>query len=271
MSNFLKVGTFSLVTIGFFAAYSNFGIPQVNPAPPPEDETFELNAMTMQEFTALGERTFNGKGACMLCHNAVGGRAPLLEKAAAVATERLADPRYQGQATNEEEYLYESMVEPSAYVVAGFGKTGTGDTVSPMPSMQAGANRLSNIEIKAIIAFLQSLAGVQVTVKIPTDTAEEGEGEASEAARSPLGTPDEVIQEFACGACHKVAGEEGEVGPDLTGIGAVRDSDYLRRAILAPDADIAPGFEGGLMPPDYGQQLYAAELEMLVSYLADLK
>ena len=271
MSNFLRVGAFSLVTIGFFAAYSNFGIPQIEPAPPPEQETLEMGDMTMADFVALGERIYNGKGTCTLCHTAVGGRAPLLDKVAAVAAERLTDPRYKGQATNAEEYLYESMVEPSAYVVAGFGKTGTGDTVSPMPGMKAGATAQSENEITAIIAFLQTLSGVEVTVKIPTDTAEESEQEMTEAARSPLGTPEQVIQEFACGMCHKVAGEEGEAGPDLNAIGAIRDREYLRRAILAPDTDIAPGFEEGLMPPDYGGQLYAAELEMLVNYLADLK
>lgn len=271
MSNFLRVGAFSLVTIGFFAAYSNFGIPQINPAPPPEQETLELGDMTMADFVALGERIYNGKGTCTLCHNTVGGRAPILDKAAAVAAARLANPRYKGQASNEEEYLRESLVSPSAYVVAGFGKAGTGDTVSPMPGMKAGATALSENEITAIIAFLQSLAGVEVTVKVPTDTGEESEQEMSEAARSPLGTPEQVIQEFACGTCHKVAGEEGEVGPDLNAIGAIRDREYLRRAILTPDADIAPGFEGGMMPPDYGGQLYAAELEMLVDYLADLK
>ena len=89
--------------------------------------------------------------------------------------------------------------------------------------------------------------------------------------RPPFATVEDAIAEFACGACHKVAGEEGELGPDLTTIGAARDKDYLRRSILDPNADIAEGFERELMPEDYGEQLYAAELEMLVDYLAGLK
>ncbi|MBE9554798.1 MAG: c-type cytochrome, partial [Proteobacteria bacterium] len=82
---------------------------------------------------------------------------------------------------------------------------------------------------------------------------------------------EDMIAELACGACHKIADEEGEIGPDLTAIGAARDEAYLRRSILDPNADIGEGFEADMMPPDYGEQLYAAELEMLVQYLAEQK
>jgi mono/diheme cytochrome c family protein len=272
MRTFLAVVSFSLLTVGFFAAYSNFGIPQIEPAPPPEVEELDLAAMSMDEFVALGGRIYEGRGTCTLCHNEVGGRAPLLDTAAAVAVERLADARYQGQADDGESYLYESMVDPSAYVVAGFGKSGTGDTVSPMPNMLTGSVGLSEVEIRAVVAFLQDFGGVEVTVAIPSEPVEEeDEGAGAGDPRPPFATPEEAIAEFACGACHKVAGEEGELGPDLTSIGARRGRDYLRQSILQPNADIAEGFEAELMPDDYGEQLYAVELEMLVDYLAGLK
>lgn len=271
MKNFLKVAAFSLLVVSFFAVFSNFGIPQMEPAPPPKEEELEVGAMTMDEFIALGDRIFNGKGTCTLCHNPVGDRAPLLDNVAAVASERLADPRYDGEAATAEEYLYESLVDPSAYVVAGFGKSGTGDTVSPMPDVSTGRIGLSEAEIKAVVAYLQDLSGADVTVEIPTAAAGDFEDEEEDAKRPLLNTPEEAIAEFACGACHRVAGEEGEIGPDLTHIGVKRDKDYLRRSILDPNADIADGFEADLMPTDYGEQLYARELEMLVDYLAGLK
>ena len=270
MRTFLAVVSFSLLTVGFFAAYSNYGIPQIEPAPPPEQEVLDLAAMSMDEFVALGARLYQGRGTCTLCHTELGGRAPLLEEAAAVAAERIADERYQGEADDAAGYLYESMVAPSAYVVAGFGKSGTGDTVSPMPNMATGRVGLNEAEIRAIVAFLQDLGGFEVTVEIPTEAVEEAPEEAGEP-RPPFATPEEAIAEFACGACHKVAGEEGELGPDLTTIGARRAKDDLRRAILRPNADITEGFEPDLMPDDYGEQLYAVELEMLVDYLAGLK
>ncbi|MEE9194977.1 MAG: c-type cytochrome [Alphaproteobacteria bacterium] len=270
MRTFLAVVIFSLLTVGFFAGYSNYGIPQIEPAPPPEEEVLDLAAMTMDEFVALGGRLYEGRGTCTLCHNEVGGRAPLLEEAAAIAAERLADARYQGEADDTESYLYESMVDPSAYVVAGFGKSGTGDTVSPMPNMMTGRVGLNEAEIRSVVAFLQDLGGFEVTVEIPTEAVEDEPEEAGEP-RPPFATPEEAIAEFACGACHKVAGEEGELGPDLTSVGARREKDDLRRSILRPNADIAEGFEADMMPDDYGEQLYAVELEMLVDYLAGLK
>ncbi len=35
MKTFLSVVVFSLLVIGFFSAYSTYGIPQIQPAPPP--------------------------------------------------------------------------------------------------------------------------------------------------------------------------------------------------------------------------------------------
>ncbi len=277
MKVLLKVTVFSLLTIGFFAGFSNYGIPEINPAPPPKEEELDLGSMTMDRFIALGDKIFNGKGTCTLCHNAVGGRAPMLDKVAAVAPERMADPRYKGDADTLEAYLYESMVKPSAYVVAGFGKTGSNDTESPMPDASAGGIALSNAELKAVIAYLQDIGGADVTVEIPSDAvAEEPAAQVQEAAptgapRAPLASADAIMAQLACVACHKVAGQGGEIGPDLSSIGASRDKEYLRRAILDPAADVAEGYPPGVMPPNYGDQLYASELEMLVDYLAELK
>ncbi len=273
MRSFAVMVAFGLLTIAFFAGFSNFGIPKIEPSPPPpEAERVDLGAMSIDELVAFGGRLFEGKGTCTLCHNPVGGRAPLLDDIARVAEERLADPGYGGEANDLESYLRESMVDPSAFVVAGFGKAGTDDTVSPMPNVLTGSIGLSEAETTAVIAYLQARGGAEVTVEIAAEEVVEAEpAEAAEAARDPLETPEEAIMEFACGACHKVAGAEGEIGPDLAGIGARRDRAFIRRAILDPNADITEGFEPDMMPPDYGAQLYASELEMLVEYLASLE
>ncbi len=272
MKNFILATGFALLTVAFFSGYSNWGIPQIEPAPPPEEEALDLSAMTLEDFAALGGSIFEGKGTCTLCHTEVGGRAPMLDDVVALARERLADDAYDGEAGTVEEYLYESMVEPSAYVVPGFGKAGTGDTVSPMPNMLSGSIGLSEAEVVAVVAYLQDLGGHDITVEIPSDVTEEDLEEEDEGAqRAVFVTVEEVIDELACGACHMIAGEEGDLGPDLSAIGATRNRDFLRRAILSPNADIAEGFDAELMPEDYGELLYAAELEMLVDYLLDSK
>jgi quinoprotein glucose dehydrogenase len=53
--------------------------------------------------------------------------------------------------------------------------------------------------------------------------------------------------EVSCMRCHKVSGEGGEVGPDLTGIGQKRPRDYIVQSIVFPNAQIAPGFENVLV------------------------
>ncbi|HHL40792.1 MAG TPA: c-type cytochrome [Deltaproteobacteria bacterium] len=270
MKNFLQVIIFSVVVIWFYTIFADKYIPPINPAPPPKEEVLDLGAMTMDQFIALGEKVYHGKGTCELCHNPVGGRAPLLDQVAVVAAERLADERYKGEATNAEEYIYESMVNPSAYVVAGFGVTGTNDTESPMPDVSTGAIGLNEAELRAVIAYLQDMAGQEVTVKIPEGTPEEGGGE-EEAAAAPAATGEEAVAKYGCNACHKIGGKGGEIGPDLSSIGAERDESYIRRAIIDPNADVAEGYPAGMMPDTYKDQMTAGELELVVQLLAQSK
>jgi quinoprotein glucose dehydrogenase len=53
--------------------------------------------------------------------------------------------------------------------------------------------------------------------------------------------------EAGCLRCHKVNGVGGEVGPELAGIGRTRTREYLLESIIAPNAQIAPGFENLLV------------------------
>jgi len=269
MINFIKVSIFSLLMVGGFWGFSNFGIPQIKPEPPPVEAKLDLGAMTMDQFIALGGKIYNGKGTCTLCHNAM-GRAPMLDKIGPVSLERLKDARYKGTAKTVEEYLKESLVKPSAFVVSGFGKAGTNDTESPMPDVTGGGIGLNEAELASVIAYLQDSGGAEVTVEIPAMPAPGAEApKAAEAA--PLKTAEEVIAKYTCGACHVVAGQTGALGPSLAKIGAGKNKEYLRQAILDPDAVVAKGFTAGMMPTTYGEQLKAKELEMLVNYLAGLK
>ncbi len=266
MKNFLKVALFSLLLISLFSLYSTYGIPEIQPAAPPTEEKLDLGSMTMEQFIAVGEKIVSGKGTCTLCHNEL-GRAPLLEELVTATPQRLQDSRYQGEATDLESYILESMLDPSIYVVVGFGKAGSDDTESPMPGVTGGAIDLSEAEISAVIAYLQDLGGAEVTVAIPTD-APAAESEDSAAAKAgPLESAEEIVASYGCGACHVIAGQSGAVGPDLSAIGVSRDNDYLRRAILDPNAEVAEGYPPGLMPATYGAQLYAQELELLVAYM----
>ena len=49
--------------------------------------------------------------------------------------------------------------------------------------------------------------------------------------------------EVSCLRCHKVNGEGGEAGPNLSGIGAARTREYLLESVLYPSQAVAEGFE----------------------------
>jgi quinoprotein glucose dehydrogenase len=53
--------------------------------------------------------------------------------------------------------------------------------------------------------------------------------------------------DVSCMRCHKIRGEGGEVGPDLTGIGARQPREYIAESIAFPNKQIAKGFESVLV------------------------
>ncbi|MCK5640026.1 MAG: c-type cytochrome [Gammaproteobacteria bacterium] len=258
---------FSLLMVLVFTLVANL-LPQIEGEASVEEEV-ELGALTMDSFIALGETLFNGKGTCTLCHNAM-GRAPdiLAQNMVGAAEERLADSRYKGKATDAESYLHESMVNPGIYVVAGFGKKGSNDTVSPMPAVHKAPIQLSEVEIGAIIAFMQAKDGNDVTVPLPTDApVAEAEPEAPAAATSA----EEALGKFGCTACHSVLESEATLGPSLKIVGRKLTAEEIRQSIIDPNAVIADGFSGGMMPANFADQMMVKELEMIIHFLAEQK
>lgn len=65
------------------------------------------------------------------------------------------------------------------------------------------------------------------------------------ADEKPRGNPEEgakLFQSRGCPQCHRINGEGGRMGPDLTRIGEARSPSYLRRALLDPGADVPPRY-----------------------------
>ena len=278
---FLRVMAFSIAVLLCFTLFAAI-LPQVQSDPPSEEEG-PVGTLDMAGLVAYGEKLFAGKGTCTLCHNDL-GRAPNLLKLDLAKTfaDRLADADYAGKAKAEtgakavEVYLRESLLDPSAYVVSGFGKKGTNDKVSPMPKADAAPIELTEVQVAALIAFLQSEAGMEPSVAVPSsaDTVSETASttsEDSEEEDGPAITAVAALEKFSCAACHDLEGSAAELGPKLNGIADRLSREKIIESIVKPNAEIAEGYEADMMPQDFGEQMRVSELDLIVDYLSKMK
>ena len=260
----LKIFAVVIGTIGTFTFIAN-RIPQLQSEVPVVLD-FDLN-VTAEELTESGEILLNGAGACSTCHG-LGERAPnLLTDHEGLGTIGV---RCANRAPGEdcEAYLYSSLVDPTAYLVEGFA-----------PIMTDMRRSLSNAQIWALVAYLQSVGG-EVTVT-GADIAETDDGSSAATATAATATaatatattaftdPLDIMNAYGCLSCHEFDGGGLPMGPAFDGIGARIDADYIRESILDPAASASEGFETflGAMPPIFGDQLTASQLEAVVQFL----
>ncbi len=255
----LKILGIVLGTLALYTLIAN-GIPQVESEVPQElSFTTEVSAA---ELMAAGEELYAGAGGCTACHG-LGTRAPnlLTDAGGQGAIGARCGQRVEGESCKE--YLYQSMIDPGAFVVEGF-----------QPIMPDIRRTLSEVQIWALIAYLQSLGGEVTVTGEDLATAQSGaEEEATDAGAGAMivatTDPLELLREMQCLACHMLGDEGAQVGPPLDGVGSRRTADELRESILDPNAALAEGYEqfGGMMPTNFGQRLTAEQLEVIVSYL----
>src|SRR5437899_3477353 len=257
----LKIVGVVLGTLALYTLIAN-KIPQVQ-SEVPQALTLGTN-VTPEQFVAAGEKVFNGIGGCTTCHG-LGTRAPNLltdEKGTGPIGARCGK-REAGKDCKQ--YLYESLDNPTAYVVAGY-----------QPIMPVMTRQLSPQQVWAVIAFLESQGGtVDVTSSdipaqtAPTPTAGGGGAGTGTAMASGSTDPMAIIGAAGCLGCHKLNGTGGAIAPDLTHVGSRRNAESIRRKILDPASSIAHGYEkmAGIMPKTFGSMMNAMQLEALVQFL----
>jgi cytochrome c2 len=261
LGNSFKVALFIVIVVGSIAGFASL-IPQIeSPAP----ETLEISGdLSGPELAALGEEIVNSADAgCLACHGLgrEGLRAPDLAGIGGAAASR--EP-----GKSAEDYLYEALQDPCAYVVEGY------DCIMPTTLAQA----LGPAKVTAVVAFLESQGG-EITVSLSADEAASGAAEESSGGPGVAGaTGEEIITNAAptCSTCHQLdaIGAAGAIGPDLSQVGARLTPDEIRHSILMPDEVIAEECPGapcapGIMPKTYGEQLSAIQLETLVQFLSE--
>ncbi len=256
----LRILAVVLGTLALYTLIAN-AIPQVQSEVP---QTLTLGAnVTPEQLVAAGEKVFTGIGGCTTCHG-LGTRAPNLltdEKGAGPIGARCAK-REAGKSCKQ--YLYESLDQPTAYVVQGY-----------QPIMPVMTRQLSLQQIWAVIAFLESQGGtVDVTASdIPAQTAAPAEAAGGAGGGAFAGgstDPKAIIQSAGCTGCHTIDGQGARIAPDLTHVGSRRNADSIRKKILDPASSTVKGYErfAGIMPKTFGTLMSATQLEALVQFLA---
>ena len=200
-----------------------------------------------------------------------------------------------------EDYLRESLMCPSCYVVKGYGKAG--DKISPMPVISKPPISLSPFELNSVLAWLQSkdTPGDFATVTIPLPSAdavqpadsgggeEEGEGPIFVTGNEPI---EEMINKLGCPLCYTIPGipgAVGELGPKLhekiNAPNRIKDPkykgkaktgrEYVKESILNPGAfvvfneEAGEPFPDGVMPQDFASKLSVNALDKLVDFISN--
>jgi cytochrome c oxidase subunit II len=128
-------------------------------------------------------------------------------------------------------------------------------------------SKLAAVRRLALIAVLGALlagCGGGETVS-PTGPVE---GTLPEAQAGDPAAGKTLFTELGCGGCHalEAAGTNGQTGPDLDESLQGKDADFIRESIVNPNAEVAEGFQPGIMP-NYGEQLDSKQVADLVAFL----
>ena len=305
VQSFFRIAGFILLMTTATTGYSNW-LPQVEGAKPPPEFQLDAYSMSAQQLADIGETIIFGgigksrvqgsigKGQCPLCHlfrpGELAYRAPNLW--GITARKRLKSTSI--------EYIAESHVCPSCYVVGGFGLRGTENRESPMPKIHRAPISLTLEEFIAVDTWLFFREGEQPPS--PYDIAEAYRKivPSSELTRQPKEEPilriasktvvqgDETLGQLfskaRCSVCHRIPGISlsfGEIGPPLlrksmrterlndpTYTGSAQSvEEYITESILQPDTYLVPGYTD-LMPHHYSEQLTAQALQRMVQHLS---
>jgi cytochrome c oxidase subunit 2 len=75
-----------------------------------------------------------------------------------------------------------------------------------------------------------------------------------------------------CGSCHTLADASaaGTIGPNLDEVLKGKDAAFIQQSIEDPSAEVAKGFQDGIMPNNYKDTLQPEEIKALTDYLVEV-
>jgi cytochrome c oxidase subunit 2 len=116
-------------------------------------------------------------------------------------------------------------------------------------------------------------APVRVVDRAEYDEYLAAEAEGGGGGGTDADTGEEIFTTAGCGGCHAFgpAGSDAEVGPSLDAIdaGGAPLEEFVLESIVDPNADLADGYQGDVMPNTYDKSLTEEQLDALVQYLVE--
>jgi mono/diheme cytochrome c family protein len=113
---------------------------------------------------------------------------------------------------------------------------------------------------------------VAAYVAYAAQRAGQDSGALAQAGLAGATTGEQIFTAAGCGGCHTFskAGTNANIGPSLNDLasaaGGASPEEFVRESILNPDAQVAQGFQPGVMPAFEGK-LNDKQLQALVQYL----
>jgi cytochrome bd-type quinol oxidase subunit 1/mono/diheme cytochrome c family protein len=150
--NFGKV-VLSVCGILIIFTYFSYSVPQMVSLPPEKVAFDPSQIKTKADLMRAGQKLFFGKGKCSLCHTLGPSESPRA-------------PNLQGMGAKlTREFIYESLTQPGAYFYKQYGVVGAAKLFpAKMPVISKPPVGLSEVELLAVMSFVQSLGG-EVTVE----------------------------------------------------------------------------------------------------------
>lgn len=202
---------------------------------------YEKAKGTIPPIVKEGEDIFWGKGQCYRCHmvadRGTGERGPNLQNIGLRSGSRAKD---RGLSTGTD-YIVQSILEPSAYVVEGFSED--------MPDVYLPPIGLDAEEITKIVTYLQSQGGEVDEWLVDIDE----EALVKEVPPNPYAQGDptrgsKVFETQDCLKCHTVGNKKSIApGPEFTELGSYRDWRWISKSILEPNDEIGANWRNGFV------------------------
>jgi mono/diheme cytochrome c family protein len=131
-----------------------------------------------------------------------------------------------------------------------------------------------NSQMPAGLVKGQDADDVAAYVAYAAQRSGEDTGALAQAGLAGATTGEQIFTAAGCAGCHTFAkaGSTGDIGPSLDDLAAAAGSaspeEFVRQSLLDPDAEVADGFQPGVMPSFEGR-LNDEQIQALVQYLLD--